>query len=72
MEKNFKLVFNESLYIFIMVNILILIILGLNFAFNLIPAFYTIRFNLLVSFLIITYLVFRLSKKNKIYYLLSN
>lgn len=74
MKRNFKLIFEGLLSLFILINILILIILAIDFAFNLKPSFLSlVKFDLLVSFLMIMDTVFRLDKeKNKSQYLTRN
>lgn len=74
MERNFKLSFNELLSILILINSLILIILGWYFAFNLkLPLLSMIRVDLLVSFLIIIHIIYRLSKeRTKTHYICHN
>lgn len=66
MDKNFKLIFIELLSICILINILFLIILSLEFAFNLkLSILDPLKFNLIISFLIIIQLISRLSKERK-------
>lgn len=74
MDRNFKLIFEGLLSIFISINILILIILIIDFAFNLKPTFLSlVSFDLLVPFLIFIDTVFRLDKeKNKNQYLIRH
>ena len=74
MKRNFKLIFEGVLSLFILVNILILIVWVIDFVFNLKPSFLgLVRFDLLVSFLMIIDTVFRLDKeKNKSQYLIRN
>ena len=71
MERNFKLIFEGLLSLFISINILILTILIIDYSFNLKPTFLSIvKFDLFVSFLIIIDTVFRLDKEtNKCQYL---
>lgn len=63
MERNYKLIFEGLLSIFISINLLVLIIFLIDFAFNLEPSLGMVRFDLLVSFLIIIDIVFRLDKQ---------
>ena len=66
MDENFKLIFAELLSIFILINILFLIILSLEFAFNLkLSILDLLKFNLIISFLIIIQIISRLSKERK-------
>ena len=66
MDRNFKLIFIGSLSIYILINILFLIILSLEFAFNLkLSILDLLKFNLIISFLIIIQLISRLSKERK-------
>ncbi len=66
MERNFKLIFAGLLSIFMLINILFLIILSPKFAFNLkLFTLNLLKFNLVVSFLIIIQLISRLSKEEK-------
>lgn len=67
MERNFKLIFTGLLSIFMLINILFLIILSPKFGFNLkLSALNLLKFNLIVSFLIIIQLITKLSKEMKI------
>lgn len=74
MDRNFKLIFNGLLLISIVFNILILILLVLDFALNFKPSILSIvRFDLFVSFLIIFRTIFRLkNEKNKSQFLSKN
>lgn len=74
MQRNFKLIFNALLFIFILVDILILIFLTMDFVFNLRPTMPNlIIFDLLVSFLICINTFFILNKqKNAREYLSKN
>ncbi len=66
MDRNFKLIFIGLLSIYILINILFLIILSLEFAFNLkLSILDLLKFNLIISFLIIIQLISRLSKERK-------
>ena len=66
MDRNFKLIFIGLLSIYILINILFLIILSLKFAFNLkLSILDLLKFNLIISFLIIIQLISRLSKERK-------
>ena len=66
MDRNFKLIFIGLLSIYILINILFLIILSLEFAFNLkLSILDLLKFNLIISFLIIIQIISRLSKERK-------
>ena len=66
MDRNFKLIFIGLVSIYILINILFLIILSLEFAFNLkLSILDLLKFNLIISFLIIIQLISRLSKERK-------
>lgn len=66
MDRNFKLIFIGSLSIYILINILFLIILSPKFPFNLkLSILNLLKFNLIISFLIIIQLISRLSKERK-------
>lgn len=74
MERNFKLSFNGLLSFLILINSLIIIILGWYFALNLkLPMLSMIIVDLLVSFLIIIHITYRLSKeRTKTHYICHN
>lgn len=74
MQRNFKVIFNTFLFIFIFIDIVYLIFLTVDFAFNLKPSILGfIRFDLIVSFLIIFHSLFRIYKeKNKAHYFTKN
>ena len=66
MDRNFKLISIGLLSIYILINILLLIISNLQFAFNLkLPTLDLLKFNLIISFLIIIQSISRLSKERK-------
>ncbi|WP_431061658.1 potassium channel family protein [Methanobacterium sp.] len=71
MQRNFKIIFNALLFIFIIIDILILMLLTVDFALNLKPTFLNIiLFDLAVSILIGVNTFFILNKeKNAIHYL---
>lgn len=74
MQRNFKLIFNALLFIFIIIDIFILTFLTIDFAFNLRPTMLNIViFDILVSILIAinTFLVLN-KEKNAINYLSKN
>jgi voltage-gated potassium channel len=74
MQRNFKLIFNALLFLFISVDIVILIFMTLDFALNLKPSILgLVKFDLIVSFLIIVRTLLTLNKeKNKNQYLTKN
>jgi len=74
MERNFKLIFEGIFSILIFINIVVLLIMVIDYALNLNPSYLNIvRFDLLVSFLIIVDTILRLkNEKNKIQYLSRN
>ncbi|HEX3012718.1 MAG TPA: ion channel [Methanobacterium sp.] len=74
MERNFKLSFNGLLSFLILINSLIIIILGWYFALNLkLPMLSMIIVDLLVSFLIIIHITYKLSKeRTKTHYICHN
>lgn len=66
MDINFKLIFMGLLSIYILINILLLIILSRKFDFNLKSSIWDLlKFNLIISFLIIIQPLSRLSKERK-------
>ena len=67
MERNFELIFAGLLSIFILINMLFLMILSPKFASNLkLSTLNLLKFNLIVSFLIIIQLISKLNKEEKI------
>lgn len=74
MQRDFKLIFNALLFVSILIDVIFLIFITLDFALNLKPSILgLIRFDLVVSVLIIFHTLFRINKdKNKRHYLVKN
>jgi voltage-gated potassium channel len=74
MQRNFKLVFNALLFVFIFIDIIILIFLTLDFVLSLKPTILSlIQFDIIVSLLIIFHSIFVIRKQeNKRDYLAKN
>ncbi|MGZ7050193.1 MAG: ion channel [Methanobacterium sp.] len=74
MQRNFRVIFNVILFIFIFVNILLLIIGAVDFTFGLTPSIVLFfRFDLIVSVLLALHFLLRISKeRNKSHYLTRN
>ncbi len=74
MDRNYKFIFNGILSLLILINILILVIIAIDYALNLKPSnLGMIKFDILVSFLIIISSVYRYTTdKNKSQYLARN
>jgi voltage-gated potassium channel len=74
MQRNFKIIFNAFLFIFLFADIVFLIFIALDFALGLKPSILgLIEFDIIVSLLIIFHSLFRINKaKNKRHYLSEN
>lgn len=74
MQRNFKIIFNAFLFIFLFIDIVFLIIMALNFILNLKTSIlWLIEFDLIVSALVTFHVLFRLNQeKNKRQYMAKN
>jgi len=73
MQRNFRLIYNALLFIFIFIDIIILTFLTLDFAFNLKATVVMVRFDVFASILILIHTSLRLSvQENKYEYITKN
>ncbi|MDI6723079.1 MAG: ion channel [Methanobacterium sp.] len=74
MQRNFKVIFNVFLFIFIFIDVVFLIFITLDFALSLRPSMLEfIRYDLIVSILIILHVLLRMNReKNRRQYLIKN